>query len=335
MTEQPPIQPTPVGALRFNTDIAQLEYFNGNQYVNITTDSPEQHTGGVRGLFFGGRTPSDVDTIDYINISTTGNAIDFGNRLAAARQAGGTASRSRGVAVGRSGGNDTIEFVTIASTGNAQDFGNSTAARGGSPMAVSDGVRGIFAGGDPGTITNLIDYITIAQTGNAVDFGDLILGQSDGGRAQSPTRGIIAGGRTSPDSTKVNVIEFITMASTGNGADFGDLIQGRNEIAADSNAVRGIFAGGNDGGAVPRIEYVTIATLGNSIDFGDIATASTESRGSASPTRFAFAHGVESGYVSNISFVEIATTGASVHFGSLTQSRGQAAGFSNGHGGLG
>ena len=42
MTEQPPIQPTPVGALRFNIETAKLEYFDGNQYVNITTDSPEQ-----------------------------------------------------------------------------------------------------------------------------------------------------------------------------------------------------------------------------------------------------------------------------------------------------
>ena len=47
MTEQRLIQPTPVGALRFNTDSAKLEYFDGNQYVNITTDSPEQNTGAV------------------------------------------------------------------------------------------------------------------------------------------------------------------------------------------------------------------------------------------------------------------------------------------------
>ena len=40
MIEHPPIQPTPVGALRFNTDSKQLEYFDGNQYVNITIDSP-------------------------------------------------------------------------------------------------------------------------------------------------------------------------------------------------------------------------------------------------------------------------------------------------------
>ena len=35
--EQPPEEPTPVGAFRFNTDTLQLEYYDGNQWVNITT----------------------------------------------------------------------------------------------------------------------------------------------------------------------------------------------------------------------------------------------------------------------------------------------------------
>ena len=63
MTEQRPIQPTPVGALRFNTDTAKLEYFDGNQYVNITTDSPEANTGGTRGLLQIG-----YDTPQYRNV---------------------------------------------------------------------------------------------------------------------------------------------------------------------------------------------------------------------------------------------------------------------------
>ena len=80
MIEQPPIQPTPVGALRFNTDSAKLEYFDGNQYVNITTDSPQQNTGGTRGIGMGGYNGSSlVDNIDFVNIDSTGNAVDFGN----------------------------------------------------------------------------------------------------------------------------------------------------------------------------------------------------------------------------------------------------------------
>ena len=91
MTEQPPIQPTPVGALRFNTDIAQLEYFDGNQYVNITTDSPTKHTGGTRGIFAGGN-----DTIDFVNIATTGNAKDFGDMAMMTNVTGLAAGGSNG-----------------------------------------------------------------------------------------------------------------------------------------------------------------------------------------------------------------------------------------------
>ena len=80
MTQQPPIQPTPVGAFRFNTDSAKLEYFDGNQYVNITTDSPEANTGGTRGIIAGGRSNgSGVRHIQFVTISTTGNATDFGD----------------------------------------------------------------------------------------------------------------------------------------------------------------------------------------------------------------------------------------------------------------
>ena len=80
MTEQPPIQPTPVGASRFNTDSSKLEYFNGNEYVNITTDSPIQHTGGTRGVTAGiNENPQWQEHMDFFNISTTGNSTDFGD----------------------------------------------------------------------------------------------------------------------------------------------------------------------------------------------------------------------------------------------------------------
>ena len=102
MTEQRPIQPTPVGALRFNIDTANLEYFDGNQYVNITTDSPEKNTGGTRGLFCSGQNPSvftgtyaAANVIQFINVDTTGNATDFGDRTNDASLPASTADRAR------------------------------------------------------------------------------------------------------------------------------------------------------------------------------------------------------------------------------------------------
>ena len=129
MTEQRPIQPTPVGALRFNTDSAKLEYFDGYQYVNITTDSPEQNTGANRGLFAGGRSPTYRNRIDFINLDSTGNATDFGNLTLARVATGSCASRTRGMIGGGYEPSpelyvDKIEFITISSTGDAVDFGD-------------------------------------------------------------------------------------------------------------------------------------------------------------------------------------------------------------------
>ena len=242
MIEQPPIQPTPVGALRFNTDSKQLEYFDGGQYVNITTDSPNRNTGGTRGLFCRGRTPSNVDTIDFVNIDSTGNAIDFGNGLSSNRQAGATGSRSRAVMTGRDSYTNVIEFLTFASQGDTQDFGDATVSRAGSPQALSDGTRGIFSGGDVSPdLSNVIDYVTISQLGNAVDFGDLSSIHSEGARASNGTRGVIIAGRKISSSPYYSdAIDYITISSTGNAVDFGDLNQGGQYPAAFSNGHGGL-----------------------------------------------------------------------------------------------
>ena len=101
MTEQPPIQPTPVGALRFNTDTSKLEYFDGNQFVNITTDSPDQNILGTRGVTAGiNENPQWQEHMDFFNIATTGNGTDFGNLSADIFATGSTASSTRGVVMG-------------------------------------------------------------------------------------------------------------------------------------------------------------------------------------------------------------------------------------------
>ena len=88
------------GAIRFNTDSSQMEIYDGNQWTGILATSPEQQTGGTRGLFLGGYNdpaPASVyDIIDYINIATTGNAIDFGDLSSARQEGGGFGSPTRG-----------------------------------------------------------------------------------------------------------------------------------------------------------------------------------------------------------------------------------------------
>jgi len=89
---------------------------------------------GDRGVTVGGYSSSGYDvTIDYITISTTGNATDFGD-LSATRayfSATSNSTNERGVFGGGTTGVgvDIIEYVTINSIGNATDFGDLTVSR--------------------------------------------------------------------------------------------------------------------------------------------------------------------------------------------------------------
>jgi hypothetical protein len=138
----------------------------------------------TRGIFCGGRydNPGNVDTniIDYITISTTANALDFGDLNSAARTATSASSNStRGVIFGGStpGAVNVIDYVTIASLGNAADFGDLLSAKF-LTSSCSSSTRATSAGGTGPN--NVIEYVTIASTGNAQDFGDLSAPRGEG-----------------------------------------------------------------------------------------------------------------------------------------------------------
>ena len=64
--------------------------------------------------------------VDYITIASTGDALDFGDLLAATNQPGGASNNVRGVVCGgyQPSISNVIQFFTIASTGNGTDFGD-------------------------------------------------------------------------------------------------------------------------------------------------------------------------------------------------------------------
>ena len=114
------------GSIRFNTDSSKLEIYNGEQWWSIDATSPEQQTGGTRGVWGGGEAPGVTDVIQFVNIDTNGDTVDFGNLLANTTELTSAASRTRGLFFrgGPGGDSNTIQFVTIASKGNAPDFGD-------------------------------------------------------------------------------------------------------------------------------------------------------------------------------------------------------------------
>ena len=325
MTEQPPIQPTPVGALRFNIDTARLEYFNGSEYVNITIDSPETNTGGTRGVTNGiNENPQWQEHMDFFNIATTGNGQDFGDLSADIFATGSTASSTRGVVFGGYGGSphsansDEIQFVTIASQGNAQDFGNLTVGRS-YPTTSGNQTRAVMVGGgSPSGNFNTMDYVTIASTGNAVDFGDMTVGRSASCVSGSQTRAVAAGGAKTPGTS--NVIDYVTIASTGDAVDFGDvdITYSNSTDGGCGNATRGLFhtrTPNNNGGFF----HYNIATTGNAAEFSDKANSGNNTlAGGSNAVRGLF----QGGYGTNaISAVTISTFGSAFDFGDMTTTR--------------
>lgn len=168
----------PPGSIRFNTDGAHLEYFDGLQWLELEAFNVELGVNGAlgnRGIFSGGGSPAPTSNVlDYVTISTLGNAIDFGDLVNVRSYSGACSSSTRGIWGGGNNPSNTniIDYITIASTGNAIDFGDLTQARSGC-SGTSSAIRGVFGGGQTPTDVNTIDYVTIASIGNAIDFGDL------------------------------------------------------------------------------------------------------------------------------------------------------------------
>ena len=83
-------------------------------------------------MFAAGRTPTNVNTIDYVTIASTGDAQDFGDASQAKENPAATSDSVRGVIAGgyvAPANVNLIEFITISAMGNAQDFGDLIAAR--------------------------------------------------------------------------------------------------------------------------------------------------------------------------------------------------------------
>ena len=197
----------------------------------------------TRGVFAGGYGPSPfpgTNIIDYVQMPTLGNALDFGDLFIAVKSTnGGCASPTRGLFGGGTTPTyiSTINAITISSTGNAVKFGDLNVIKS-QGSALSSPTRGVFMGGEyssPAGRINHIDYVTISTFGNAVYFGDLTVKKAYNGATSNSIRGISAGG-----IPLTNVIDYITITTIGNAQDFGDLTSARYGASALSDSHGGL-----------------------------------------------------------------------------------------------
>ena len=218
--------------------------------------------------------------IEYITISSTGNALFFGDLPIGTGANCGTSDSTRGLSMGGSSPNfpaivADIEYVTIATRANALDFGDLLEARWYAGACASP-TRGFVAGGIQPAWTNIIQFVTIQTLGNAEDWGDLTDAPKEGSGKHSAcsnsTRGLVGGGEISPGPHDDRV-HYWSLASKGNSQDFGNLTDAREYLGSTSSSTRGLWAGGQDPAKFDIIDYVTISTLGDATDFGDLTVA--------------------------------------------------------------
>ena len=288
---------------------------------------------GDRAIFAGGvySGSSRTNVMDYLDITTTGNATDFGDMPGSYSHISGASDATYGVYIGSytgSGVSTDMYYITFSTTGNATDFGDVTLNYYWPFVGnVSNGTYGLYAGGmdyATSTLRNTIEYFTITSPANAADFGDMTIGKRRGACFSDATYGVFGGGLD--NSSTSNVIDYVTIATPGNATDFGDLTVATQAFCGASDDTRGLFIGGIDGSSNNTISYVTIASPGNATDFGDLTVGggSYQHGATSNSTRAVSGGGWASnvgGIQNTVQYVTIQTTGSSSDFGDLTQAR--------------
>jgi len=173
------------------TDFGDLTHI-AQQCHGFSSTTRGVRTCGIDGTG-GGATETNV--LDYVTMSSAGNATDFGDSTLARRGHGGGSSATRGLTAGGFTGSvntNSIDYVTIASTGNATDFGD---LNDGSASPIGGlNTRGASSPTVCAFIdsSNAIQTTTIASTGNATDFADLTGTTSDAFMMNSNAHGGIS-----------------------------------------------------------------------------------------------------------------------------------------------
>jgi len=319
----------------YGTEFKGVTTFDTQGYFVPPSGTTEQRGRG-RGLIAGGTNGggwgTKTNSITYIQISSSGNAQDFGDLSTLRSKPQSVSSSTRAIFGGGSEGAssadavNTIEYVTIASEGNAVDFGTTLTDLRRPAGGVANNTRGLFAGGriSPANKSE-IDHLIFATLGNVTDFGDLSVSGLPNQGSSNSTRGVYMGGGWGAQ------IDYVTIASTGSGADFGDIQNNRSSGAGASSSTRALLGGGS--ATENTITYITISTLGNDQDFGDLTVGRRILSGTSNGIRGIFAGGYNPDR-NTIDYITISSTGDAKDFGDLIRAEREPNACSDSHGGI-
>ena len=227
---------------------------------------------GNRGVFAGGYhdpTSGSVDTMEYVTIMSTGDALDFGEGFVARYTCAGASDGHLGLIIGGDPTSASIDVESYSFVGlaNSTGFSDLLVPRH-SVRSCSNGIKAFTFGGN--VATNDIDMIDFRNGGNSVDFGEDTAAlryystESDGA-----TRAVRAGG-SGPTGTESTSISYINMNTIGSASEFGDHGSATSQSASMGDYNRMVIQRANSDAGT--IHYITINTLGNAADFGECAS---------------------------------------------------------------
>lgn len=300
-----------------------MVYING-EFKEISlngTYSSGNAWSGDRALVAGSDSTANDTVIQYFDITSAGNATDFGDLTADAKlgSAAGSSARTIFAKIAR-GSSNSMDYVSAATIGNAQDFGDLNYSMD-YTGSVSDGSRKVTGSKDN---SGAMGYVAIDTTGNATSFGNLSTsnwwGYNGMACGNDGTYGTFAGSLNG--SSAANEIQYITIQTAANSSNFGGLSQSRDFYAFQScsDATRTVMGGGLGGGTHRNnIDYITTASTGNATDFGDLTQAMRGMTGTSNATVAVWCGGYHNtNYNQNvIQSVTIQTTGNATDFGDL------------------
>ena len=249
-----------VGDSGMSTDMEYVTIASEGSGIDFGNSSQGRRYGSgcsssTRGLYACGRTPSSVNTIDYVEIPTVGDAIDFGDlSFSSKTYNSGCGSPTRGLFCNTQNepGGGEIDKVTIASKGNGTDFGSSGFS-GGYFGGTSNSVRALFGGRrTPGQGLSVgdVNTVIIASDGNGTYFGELTEARVFASATSSQTRGVWMGGKLQQSpltETYTTRIDSFNFDSAGNAVSFGDLsyvhTDGRTDLTCATSDCHGGLGG--------------------------------------------------------------------------------------------
>ena len=125
---------------------------------------------GDRMLIAGGNSGGAINVIQFVDISTTGDSVDFGDLTLSVQELAAASSSTRFISGGGATPSltNTINYVNPHTTGNASDFGDLTTSRQ-QVTAAGNSTIGVFSGGRTPSATNIIDFVTYTTLGNSTD----------------------------------------------------------------------------------------------------------------------------------------------------------------------